>query len=42
MTHDPRALVTVAVVPHQTAGLWLGLCLGYRLGAALSGKDGAR
>jgi hypothetical protein len=34
-THDPRAWVTAAVVPYQTAGLWLGLCLGYRIAAGL-------
>ena len=42
VTHDPHMLITNAVVPHQTAGLWLGLCLGYRLAASLSGKDGAQ
>jgi hypothetical protein len=40
--NDPHALITNAYVPWMDAGLYLGLCLGWRLAGALSGKDGAR
>ena len=39
-THDPHAVITDACVAWGDAGLRLGLCLGWRLTAALNG--GAR
>ena len=41
-THDPHAVITDACVAWGDAGLFLGLCLGWRLTSALSEKDGAR
>ena len=41
-THDPHAWITDACVPWQTAGLFLGFAMGWRLATGLGGKDGAR
>jgi hypothetical protein len=38
-THDPHAWVADAYVPHQTAGLYVGFCLGWRLATARGGKE---
>ena len=35
-TLDPQAWVMDAVIPWQTAGLYLGLCLGFRIAAGFS------
>lgn len=37
---DPESWVTAATIPWSNAGLYLGLCLGWRLAGALSGKEG--
>jgi hypothetical protein len=36
---DPHAWLTDHAVPWQNAGLYLGLCLGFRIAAGLSGKE---
>jgi hypothetical protein len=41
-THDPHAAITEACVAWGDAGLFLGLCLGWRLTAALRRTDEAR
>lgn len=41
-THDPRAWITDNAVCWGSAGLYLGLCLGWRLTAALSSQEKAR
>jgi hypothetical protein len=38
-THDPHAWITDAIVPHETAALYLGLCLGFRIAQNFSGKE---
>lgn len=39
-THDPGAWLCDHRVPWQEAGLYLGLCLGFRIAAGFNGKDG--
>ena len=39
-THDPHAWLADHAVCWQNAGLYLGLCLGFRIAAGLSGRDG--
>ena len=41
-THDPHRYIVDNAVCWASAGLYLGLCLGWRLTAALSDKDSAR
>ena len=38
--HDPHSKMTDHAIPWQQAGLFLGLCLGFRLANGLAGKDG--
>lgn len=40
--HDPAALLCDYAIVQQNAGLFLGLCFGFRLATGLGGKDGAQ
>ena len=42
VTHDPHAWITDNAVCWGKAGLYLGLCLGWRLTAALNSQGGGR